>query len=290
MSLEWNGWDNVRYPRCKAFGDMRLARRLFLLIAFAIYAGMAAAAPVPGDGVAGAVEGRRISRPPPEAGPLEKRAPLVPPGTSVWVVGSRIAAPDVIRTGRGEIFLAAGKSLVLVDPSDPSLQVEVRARNNEALYLGSIIALSRWRGIYAGLVGQRGQADAGTAVEGPNGVIVFKAVPGGPLVRGPVVAAGDRGGAAPEPVARKAPVIEATPAPPAAEASTEPSSPSAPAQHAAVALQDAAVKQGQPVSDSGTYESALRKLMEGQGYGGVRSVSELTRVHPAVDALRALRP
>ncbi|MBI2510282.1 MAG: hypothetical protein HYV99_10050 [Betaproteobacteria bacterium] len=211
----------------------------------------------------------------PEAGPLEKRVPAAPPGTQVWVVGSGTSDLDVIRNERGEIFLAAGKTLILIDPSEPSLQVEVRARDDEPLYLGSVISLSRQRGIYAGLVAQHGQANAGTAVEGPNGVIVFKAVPASPP---------------------RAAVAAARVAPPAIPAATVPGKAAAvelpktapdPVPEAAPAATSAAA--GAPRGEIDSYASAMRALAGRQGGGGVRSVSELTRVHPAVDLLRGLR-
>jgi hypothetical protein len=81
----------------------------------------------------------------------------------------------VITTQKGDVVLAAGNSVQLVDSSDPDLRVEISAPGNQALNLGQVIAKGGRIGIYGALVNQRGTANADSAVVGENGRIVLKA-------------------------------------------------------------------------------------------------------------------
>jgi hypothetical protein len=224
-------------------------------------------------------------------------------------------------------MLAAGKAVSLIDPADSGVSVELKAAADAAMDLGEIAVMSGRLGVYAGLMRQRGQPDATIAVQGPAGKIAFRALPEAapvPASRGSVTlsvkdAAGDRespaigpvpaavsglpgresgGNAAvppplvaiekpspaipPQPVtaaAKAQPVVEAARPDGNAISSIEPSR--------AAALQAATTEKSQSEL---SYQAALQTLMARQGSGRVRSVSELTRVHPAVDALRALLP
>jgi len=122
--------------------------------------------------------------------------------------------------------------------------------------------------------------DIDRAARDADGRIAFRAAPEAPPATpgsGTVMLAV----APPEtPVAPKPPVA---PEPATAPAHARPQPAAVPAQ----AVGNAAMPDpASPVTNA--YESALRKLRERQGAGSVRSVSALTRVHPAVDVFRNL--
>jgi hypothetical protein len=87
------------------------------------------------------------------------------------------------------VVLAAGRSVQLVDSSDPNLQVVVSAPADQALNLGSIVAQGGRVGIYGALVNQRGVVNADSAVVGENGQIVLKASGAPTLEAGSVTSA-----------------------------------------------------------------------------------------------------
>ncbi len=184
------------------------------------------------------------------------------------------------RDGQGEIALAAGASVSLFDPADPTLTVELKAAESSPMSLREIAALSGRVGIYAGLMRSRGQRDASIAVQAADGRIAFRAVPESAPpaeTRGTVILAVTAVEAEP-PAPPKKPAVAAAmkPAPAPAPAAV------APAEPVPVDIPPVAT-----ASRDDSYEKALRKLAERQG-GSVRSVSALTQVHPAVDAYRNL--
>ena len=96
-------------------------------------------------------------------------------GGMVYLVGQDVQNSGIIRSPQGEILLAAGKSIELVDAQTPEVRVQVTASDNESLNLGQLIAAGGRIGMYGALVRHSGVADANTAVLGENGKIVFKA-------------------------------------------------------------------------------------------------------------------
>jgi len=96
-------------------------------------------------------------------------------GGQVYLVGPAVTNSGVITSPKGEVILAAGNSVELVDPGTPNLRVEITAPDNQALNLGQIIADSGRVGIYAGLINQNGVVQANTAVLTEDGRIVLKA-------------------------------------------------------------------------------------------------------------------
>lgn len=97
-------------------------------------------------------------------------------GGMVYLVGRDVQNSGIIRSPGGEIMLAAGKSVELVDSQNPEIRVQVNAPDNQAVNLGQLIAAGGRIGMYGTLVRQAGVANANTAVRGENGKIVFKAV------------------------------------------------------------------------------------------------------------------
>jgi hypothetical protein len=257
-----------------------------------------------------------------------------PAGGFTCLAVSRAGREGLTRTPFGEIVLAAGQSVHLVNPQEPEVAVEVRAAQGRPLYLDEIFQRSARAGIYAGLTGQmRGQPrpPAGmTTLERPGGTLIFRTASAGgsaSVVSPPV---------APEPVpVAVVPETEVKPAPPpvttvaavAAPVREEPAvpsrplpeekpipapqvvavvPPSAPAPEivavapqavapvpppAAVVLPAATAVALVPSSAAqqtyDDYARAMKTLMALKRPGSVRSVSEMTYVHPTVEDLRA---
>jgi filamentous hemagglutinin family protein len=98
-----------------------------------------------------------------------------PTGGKVFLVATNVENNGIIRAPNGEVVLAAGHSVQLVDSSDPDLHVVVSAPDDQALNLGSIVAQGGRIGIYGALLNQRGVVNADSALVGENGKIVLKA-------------------------------------------------------------------------------------------------------------------
>ena len=85
-------------------------------------------------------------------------------GGSVYLVGKAVSNEGLITSPNGEVILAAGNSVELVNPGTPNLRVEIVAPDNEARNLGTITAEAGRIGIYAGLIKQGGVISADSAV------------------------------------------------------------------------------------------------------------------------------
>ena len=110
------------------------------------------------------------------AGGIENQGKIATPGGgSIYLIAPSVTNSGIIRSDGGEIILAAGKSVEIVNANSPDLRVTIAAPDNQAVNLGEIIAQGGKVGIYAGLIRQSGVVNANTAVRGENGKIVFKA-------------------------------------------------------------------------------------------------------------------
>jgi len=98
------------------------------------------------------------------AGSLVNQGAINATGGPVYLVGSAVTNQGIITNPGGEIVLAAGNSVELVNPGTPNLRVEIQASSNEARNLGSIVADAGRIGIYAGLIKQGGVINADSAV------------------------------------------------------------------------------------------------------------------------------
>ncbi len=115
-------------------------------------------------------------------------------GGFVYLVAPNIQNSGAITSQGGEIILAAGKSVDIVNPNSPDLHVTITAPDNQAVNVGQIIASKI--GIYGGLIRQAGVVNANSAVIGANGKIVFKATKDITLAAGSTTSAsGQTGGA-----------------------------------------------------------------------------------------------
>src|SRR5262249_55051407 len=116
-------------------------------------------------------------------------------GGQVYLVGPAVANNGIITSPKGEVILAAGNAVELVNPGTPNLRGEITAPDNEATNLGSIVAETGRVGIYAGLISHSGIVRADSAVATEDGRIILKATKNVDLAVGSVLSAsGPSGG------------------------------------------------------------------------------------------------
>ncbi len=96
-------------------------------------------------------------------------------GGQVFLIAPNVANSGIINAPNGDVLLAAGHTVHLVDSVNPALQVVLSAPQNEALNVGEIVAQGGTASVYGALIRQRGRVSADSAVVGENGKIVFKA-------------------------------------------------------------------------------------------------------------------
>lgn len=110
------------------------------------------------------------------AGGIENQGSLTAlPGGQIYLVAPILGNSGVITSPQGDVILAAGNSVELVNAGSPDMRVVIDAPDNEVLNLGSIVANSGRVGIYAGLINHHGIVSADTAIVGATGKITFKA-------------------------------------------------------------------------------------------------------------------
>lgn len=114
-------------------------------------------------------------------------------GGNVHLVGSAVTNNGIITSPQGEVILAAGNSVELVNPGTPNLKVEIAAADHEARNLGQIIADAGRIGIYAGLINNSGSIHADSAVA-EGGRILLKASKSVTLETSSVLSARGQGG------------------------------------------------------------------------------------------------
>jgi len=98
-----------------------------------------------------------------------------PSGGQVYLIAPNVENSGIITSPKGDVVLAAGHSVQLVDSANPDVHVVISAPDNTALNLGQVVAASGRVGIYGALINQRGIVNANSAVIGENGKIVLKA-------------------------------------------------------------------------------------------------------------------
>ncbi|WGG51894.1 hypothetical protein [Rugamonas sp. DEMB1] len=98
-----------------------------------------------------------------------------PGGGQVFLLAPEVENNGLVTAPNGEVVLAAGRSVQLVDSSNPDVRVLLAAPADRALNLGAIVASGGRVGIYGALVSQRGSINADTAVRGAQGQIILKA-------------------------------------------------------------------------------------------------------------------
>ncbi|HEX5091756.1 MAG TPA: filamentous hemagglutinin N-terminal domain-containing protein, partial [Burkholderiales bacterium] len=119
-----------------------------------------------------------------------------PEGGFVYLVAPKVdnGAEAVITSPKGEVVIAAGRTVELVGSREPDVRVEFTA-GGEAVNAGEIVASSGYAGIFGTLVRESGRVSASRAEVGPGGKIVFRAAGDVMLEAGArVEATGDTGG------------------------------------------------------------------------------------------------
>ncbi|QNM97681.1 two-partner secretion domain-containing protein [Chitinimonas koreensis] len=96
-------------------------------------------------------------------------------GGFVYLIAPNVENNGVVVSPKGEILLAAGSSVELVDGVDTSLRVRIKAPAGEALNVGQLIAEQGRIGVFAAAIRQQGLVSANRAEIGEGGKIVFKA-------------------------------------------------------------------------------------------------------------------
>lgn len=96
-------------------------------------------------------------------------------GGKVWLIAPQVANREngVISAANGDILLAAGQSVHMVDPDNPEISVVISAPADQVLNLGTITAQAGKVGIFAGLLNQQGVISANSAVAGPGGRVTL---------------------------------------------------------------------------------------------------------------------
>ncbi|OGS99402.1 MAG: hypothetical protein A2Y51_02005, partial [Gallionellales bacterium RIFCSPLOWO2_02_60_31] len=130
------------------------------------------------------------------AGGIENQGSLTAlPGGQLYLIAPNINNSGVITSPQGDVILAAGNSVELVNANSPDMRVVIDAPDNQAINLGSIVANSGRVGIYAGLINHHGIVSADTATVGATGKIIFKATKDVTLEAGSITTAnGPQGG------------------------------------------------------------------------------------------------
>ncbi|MCV2371296.1 YDG domain-containing protein [Paucibacter oligotrophus] len=91
------------------------------------------------------------------------------------MLGGNVTNEGLIEASGGQILLAAGKSIELVDTGSPNLSVRVSAPLGQALNLGTLAAAGGRIDIHAAMVNQQGIARAEALATGAGGEIIMRA-------------------------------------------------------------------------------------------------------------------
>ncbi|RKF50106.1 filamentous hemagglutinin N-terminal domain-containing protein [Paraburkholderia fungorum] len=85
-------------------------------------------------------------------------------GGSVYLVGADVKNSGVISSPNGEVLLAAGQTVQLVDTGTPGVTVNVTGANGNVTNLGNIAAAAGSIGVAAGLINNSGTINASSVV------------------------------------------------------------------------------------------------------------------------------
>ena len=86
-------------------------------------------------------------------------------GGSIYLIGANVDNSGVLRSPNGEILLAAGQSVQLVDTMTPGVSVAVTGSAGKVTNLGHISAEAGRIGIAAGLINNSGNVNASSGVQ-----------------------------------------------------------------------------------------------------------------------------
>jgi len=96
-------------------------------------------------------------------------------GGHVWMTGEQVRNEGLIQSPQGNIVLAAGKSIELIDSGAPNIKVRVSAPENEAMNLGNLVAPNGQVDVHGSIVNQEGVIRADSITADEAGRIVLKA-------------------------------------------------------------------------------------------------------------------
>lgn len=98
-----------------------------------------------------------------------------PTGGSVYLIAPNVENSGIITAPNGDILLAAGKEVLLVEKDNPEIATVVTAPEGQALNLGTLTANAGRIGVYGSIVRQKGIISANSAVQDASGKIYLKA-------------------------------------------------------------------------------------------------------------------
>ena len=96
-------------------------------------------------------------------------------GGIVYLIAANVENNGVITSPTGEVILAAGKSVQIVNPASPDVRVEINAPEGEAVNVSSIIAEGGRIGMFGTIVRQKGLVSANSAAVDARGRVVLRA-------------------------------------------------------------------------------------------------------------------
>lgn len=115
-------------------------------------------------------------------------------GGQVYLIAPQVENSGLITTPQGEIILAAGQKVELIDSGTPGVKVAVEASNEQALNLGQLMAESGRIGMVGAVVRQQGSISTNSIVN-EGGRIFLKSVQNTELSAGSITRAdGSQGG------------------------------------------------------------------------------------------------
>lgn len=110
------------------------------------------------------------------AGPVENQGEMVvPSGGSVYLIAPDVTNSGIIKAPNGDILLAAGKEVLLVDRSTPEVAVVLSAPEHQAVNIGQLLADAGRISVYGSVVRQKGLVNADSAILDASGRIFLKA-------------------------------------------------------------------------------------------------------------------
>src|SRR5579864_3840513 len=97
-----------------------------------------------------------------------------PAGGQIYLIAPNVENDGVITSPNGQVILAAGKTVELVQAGSPFVHVELTAPDNQAVNVGQIVAAAGSVGIYGTTIRNSGTVSANSAQVDASGKIVFK--------------------------------------------------------------------------------------------------------------------
>ncbi len=113
-------------------------------------------------------------------------------GSQVLLIAPKVENAGLIEAPNGDILLAAGRSVRLVDVHNPEIQYEVNAPDNAVVNLGNLSAVHV--GLYGGAVRHAGTVSANSVETDAAGRIVFRALRAATIEKGSRTEASGRAG------------------------------------------------------------------------------------------------